>query len=85
LKQQFNFFKLFQIKQIVIKRKETKFKEKKSKSYFENLKGQTWKSRRRDKRIKRKEKVADAKIEVRWPYILPRYGGTIKMIWMSPE
>ena len=42
LKQQFNFFKLFQIKQIVIKRKETKFKEKnKSKGYFENLKGQT--------------------------------------------
>jgi hypothetical protein len=31
LKQQFNFFKLFQIKQIVIKRKETKFKEKKIK------------------------------------------------------
>ena len=84
LKQQFNFFKLFQITKIVIKRKGTKFKGKTNQKVTLKI----WRAKhenREGKIKKKKKKVVDAKIEVRWPYTLPRYGGTIKMIWMSPE
>jgi hypothetical protein len=56
------------------------WRKNKLKDYFKNLKGQTWKSRRREKR-KGKKKVIGVKSGVNKSHALPRDGGTVGMIW----
>jgi hypothetical protein len=82
-KKKSNFINFFHIKQIVVKRIETKLEEKTN--WRAALK--IWRAKHGNQggeRKKKQEKVASAKQEVHWPHMLPRYGKVVEAIQTPP-